>query len=311
VTVLREMQNIQPAIHTNKLTKVYKATHGAKAAVDGLDITVNSGEIFGFLGPNGAGKTSTIKMLLGFIQPTSGEAFLLGEPVSDPDSRKLVGYLPEQPYFHKFMTPREVVSTHAALAGVPRRQRKGHVDEIIETVGLSELARTPVSKMSKGQVQRVGIAQALVGDPKLLILDEPASGLDPLGRYQMRDLIGRQKRAGRTVFLSSHLLSEIETICDRVAVLSHGQLAAIGAPEEIRRDEERLAVTTGRISIEIEARLVGLGAELRVREGETVVWVEPSRVYELIDTLRQFDLPLISIVPERESLEQAFLRLAA
>ncbi len=305
------MQDTQPAVQTSGLSKVYKSGKLGKVAVDSLDLCVNCGEVFGFLGPNGAGKTSTIKMLLGFIRPTCGESYLLGRTASDPDSRRDIGYLPEQPYFHKFMTPREVVSTHAALAGVARRVRKSHVDEIIEMVGLTELARRPVSKMSKGQVQRVGIAQALVGDPKLLILDEPASGLDPIGRYQMRDLILKQRAAGRTVFLSSHLLSEIETVCDRVAVLSHGKLVAIGAPGEIKRDDEHLAVTTGAISLEVEARLVGVDAGLRILEGETVITIAPHLIYDLIDILRQFDLPIVSVIPERESLEQAFLRLAA
>lgn len=299
------------AIEALTLSKDYRTPRGSKTAVRGLDLVVETGEIFGFLGPNGAGKTSTIKMLLGFIRPTSGSARLLGRDINDPESRSQVGYLPEQPYFHKFMTPHEIISTHAALAGVSRRARKGHVAEIIECVGLQELARTPISKMSKGQVQRVGIAQALVGDPKLLILDEPASGLDPLGRYQIRDLLQRQREAGKTVFLSSHLLSEIETICDRVAVLSHGELAAIGTPGEIKKAGRRVSVTTTELTLEAEAKIVHLDAEIRVDEGETVITVEQDCVYELIDILRDAGLRLVSVVPERESLEQAFLRLAA
>jgi ABC-2 type transport system ATP-binding protein len=300
------------AIETSKLTKVYKLAHGGgKTAVDALDLTVNPGEIFGFLGPNGAGKTSTIKMLLGFICPSSGGANLLGRPIDDPQARSEVGYLPEQPYFHKFMSPREIIATHAALVGVPRRERRTHVDEIIENLGLKELARTPVANMSKGQVQRVGIGQALVGNPKLLILDEPASGLDPLGRYQMRDLLLKQRGQGRTIFLSSHLLSEIETVCDRVAVLSHGKLVALGPPSEIKQSSKKVSITTTELPVAIEARLSQLGASARFADGEAVISVEQENVYELIDFLKKAGLPLVSVTPERETLEQAFLRLAA
>ena len=306
------MGNNYPAIQTLQLSKVYKISGDQRrTAVDALDLTVQPGEIFGFLGPNGAGKTTTIKMILGFIKPTGGDARLFGLPIDDPESRGQVGYLPEQPYFYKFMTPREIVSTHAALAGVPRRQRKSHVDEIIHMVGLQELARTPVSKVSKGQMQRVGIAQALVGDPKLLILDEPASGLDPLGRYQMRDLLIRQKEQGRTVFLSSHLLSEIETVCDRVAVLSHGKLVAVGSPDEIKQGEDRVSVVTTELPVAIEAALINLGSTVGYSDGRTTISIDGDCVYELIDVLRQSGLPLLGVTPNRESLEQAFLRLAA
>jgi ABC-2 type transport system ATP-binding protein len=304
---------MQSVISTNELTKVYRHAKGAqKTALESLSLDVRSGEIFGFLGPNGAGKTTTIKMLLGFIRPTSGHAEIMGVPVADPKSRVPVGYLPEQPYFHKFMTPTEIVSMHAALVGIPRRQRKGRVSEVIELVGLAEQARSPVSKMSKGQVQRVGIAQALVGDPQILILDEPASGLDPLGRRHVRDILHKQRDAGKTIFLSSHLLSEIETVCDRVAVLARGRLAAVGAPDEIKQGKAMTSVsTTGSPPSEFADRIHAMGAKAKFSEGEVVITLDANRVYELIDLLREANLPLISVAPERESLEDAFLRLAA
>ncbi len=303
---------MRSAIQISNLTKVYHLPRGKKkTAVNSIDLEVQPGEIFGFLGPNGAGKTSTVKILLGFIKPTSGSASLLGIPIDNPKARASVGYLPEQPYFHKFMTPAEVVSVHAGLADVPRRERKRRVTESIETVGLAELARTPISKMSKGQVQRVGLAQALVGDPELLILDEPASGLDPLGRRQVRDLLMKLKDAGKTIFLSSHLLSEIETVCDRVAVLSHGKLMAAGTPEELKNGANGTRVVTGLVDSRLEEYISDIGGEISADRKETTITIESERLYDLIDLLRTAGQPLISVSADRESLEEAFLRLAA
>lgn len=303
---------MQSAIKAHGLTKVYQLPRGGrKAAVDSLDLDVRDGEIFGFLGRNGAGKTTTIKMLLGFIRPTSGSAEILGVPVDRPTARAPVGYLPEQPYFHKFMNPWEIISMHAALIGIPKRERRGATEQAVEVVGIQELARTPVAKLSKGQVQRVGIAQALVGNPRVLILDEPASGLDPLGRLQVRDLLISQRKQGRTVFLSSHLLSEIETVCDRVAILANGKLVASGAPEEIKQGDIQTSVVTRWLSAQLVTRVLEIGGRPQYSEGDTIITIDPANLYELIDLLREADLPLISVMPNRESLEDAFLRLAA
>lgn len=300
------------AISVSQLTKIYRLPKkGLKTAVEGLTFTVEKGEIFGFLGPNGAGKTTTIKTILGFIRPTFGSAEILGISAEKPEARAQIGYLPEQPYFHKFMTPTEIVLMHAGLAGIARRERKSTVEQVLQLVGLVEQAKTPVSKLSKGQVQRVGLAQALVGDPKILILDEPASGLDPLGRRQVRDMLVSQRDQGRTIFLSSHLLSEIETICDRVAVLSHGKLTAIGSPEEIKRGEDRVSVTTGAISTDLLERIEQLGASVQLSGQNSVIGIDSARLYELIDILRDAELALYSVAPDKESLEEAFLRLAA
>ena len=201
---------------TDNLTKRYELGRklGVKTALDSLSIEVPEGVIFGFLGPNGAGKTTTIKLLLNFMQPTSGSATVMGLPTSNPATRKLVGYLPEQPYFHRFLKPIEVLSMHAALAGVERREIPKRAAAVLERVGIGEYADTPISKLSKGLTQRVGIAQALIGDPKLLILDEPTSGLDPIGRMHTKQLLVDLKNEGKTIFLSSHILSEIENVCD-------------------------------------------------------------------------------------------------
>jgi ABC-2 type transport system ATP-binding protein len=302
-----------PAISTTNLTKVYRLPRGVrKTAVESLTLEVKQAEIFGFLGPNGAGKTTTIKMLLGFVKPTAGSAQIMGIPIDRTNARADIGYLPEQPYFHKFMTAREIISMHAALIGIKRSERKQKIDEVIEQVGLEEIARTPASKLSKGQVQRIGIAQALIGSPSLLILDEPTSGLDPLGRQQIRDLLLDLNRQGKTIFLSSHLLSEVETICSRIAVLVKGRMAAIGTPNEIKRGGERTAITVaGELPSELIVRLGYLSADIAHSEGETVITVESHQIYELIDTIREYNLPLVSVMPIRETLEEAFLRLAA
>ncbi|HOM73006.1 MAG TPA: ABC transporter ATP-binding protein [Armatimonadota bacterium] len=303
---------MQPIISITNLTKVYKLKRGGrKTAVDSLTFEVRPGEIFGFLGPNGAGKTTTIKMLLGFIQPTAGSAEISGISVENPQARINVGYLPEQPYFYKFMTPREIVAMHSSLAGVPRQDRRTQIEQVIELVGLGELASTPISKLSKGQVQRVGLAQSLVGNPQVLILDEPASGLDPLGRRQIRDLLISQRETGKTIFLSSHLLSEIETVCDRVAVLAKGKLMAIGTPEEIKQGGTRTTVTTTELTPEIMSEIKAAGGTTRRIEGETVITINTDEVFTVIDSLRKAGLPLLAVTPEQESLEEAFLRLAA
>jgi len=303
---------MQPIISITNLTKVYKLKRGGrKTAVDSLTFEVRPGEIFGFLGPNGAGKTTTIKMLLGFIQPTAGSAEISGISVENPQARINVGYLPEQPYFYKFMTPREIVAMHSSLAGVPRQDRRAQIEQVIELVGLGELASTPISKLSKGQVQRVGLAQSLVGNPQVLILDEPASGLDPLGRRQIRDLLISQRETGKTIFLSSHLLSEIETVCDRVAVLAKGKLMAIGTPEEIKQGGTRTTVTTTELTPEIMSEIKAAGGTTRRIEGETVITINTDEVFTVIDSLRKAGLPLLAVTPEQESLEEAFLRLAA
>ncbi|HPP74422.1 MAG TPA: ABC transporter ATP-binding protein [Armatimonadota bacterium] len=303
---------MQPIISITNLTKVYKLKRGGrKTAVDSLTFEVRPGEIFGFLGPNGAGKTTTIKMLLGFIQPTAGSAEISGISVENPQARINVGYLPEQPYFYKFMTPREIVAMHSSLAGVPRQDRRTQIEQVIELVGLGELASTPISKLSKGQVQRVGLAQSLVGNPQVLILDEPASGLDPLGRRQIRDLLISQRETGKTIFLSSHLLSEIETVCDRVAVLAKGKLMAIGTPEEIKQGGTRTTVTTTELTPEIMSEIKAAGGTTHRIEGETVITINTDEVFTVIDSLRKAGLPLLAVTPEQESLEEAFLRLAA
>jgi len=300
-------------IQTENLRKVYKLGRrkGTRTAVDGLSIEVPEGIVFGFLGPNGAGKTTTIKMLLDFMRPTSGSAAIFGRPTTEASTRKLVGYLPEQPYFHKFLRPIEVVSMHAALAGVDRREIRRRALSALEQTGIAEYADTPIGKLSKGLTQRVGIAQAIVGEPKLLILDEPTSGLDPIGRRHARDLILELRNEGKTIFLSSHLLSEVESTCDTIAVLKRGVLVAHGTPDEVRGGNQRVTIQVAALDKQQRESLRFAGADVEERAAGVAVGVEPDRVYEVMRVLENAGASIVRIQTERESLEEAFLRLAA
>jgi len=200
-----------------------------KRAVNNLNLSVWPGEVFGFLGPNGAGKTTTMNVLLGFRQPTSGQAFLFGSNVREPIARQRLGYLPEMTYYYKFLSAEELLQFYARIFDIPRPERERRIDLVLKLVELDGVRKRQIKTYSKGMQQRVGLAQALINDPELLILDEPTSGLDPIGRMQVRQIIQRLKSEGRTVFFSSHELGEVETVCDRVAILKQGELQVEGA----------------------------------------------------------------------------------
>jgi len=204
-----------------------------KVALNSLDLEVTTGEVFGFLGPNGAGKTTTINVLLGFVTPKSGAAYLFGIDVRQPIARQRIGYLPEMTYYYKFLTAEELLRFYAKIFGLPRAEADKRIDGLLKLVDLEQARRRPLKTYSKGMQQRVGLAQALINDPDLLILDEPTSGLDPLGRMKVREVIQRLKNEGKTVFFSSHELGEVETICDRVAIINQGELKAIGRVGDI------------------------------------------------------------------------------
>lgn len=209
-----------------------------KVALHGLDLTVKAGEVFGFLGPNGAGKTTTMNVLLGFVPPTSGAAYLFGVDVREPIARQRIGYLPELTYYYKFLSAEEILRFYAKIFGVPSGEVDQRVDDLIKLVELEHARKRPLKSYSKGMQQRVGLAQALINNPDLLILDEPTSGLDPLGRMKVREIIQRLKDEGKTVFFSSHELGEVETVCDRVAIIHQGQLRVAGRVDEIVREHQ-------------------------------------------------------------------------
>ncbi len=199
-----------------------------KTAVDGLNLTVQQGEVFGFLGPNGAGKTTTMNVLLGFVHPTAGAAWLFGVNVREPIARQRIGYLPELTYYYKFLSAEELLRFYARIFRLPAAEAQSRIDAVLKLVELNDARRRPIKSYSKGMQQRVGLAQALINNPDLLILDEPTSGLDPLGRMKVREIIQRLKNEGKTVFFSSHELGEVETVCDRVAILHQGRLLVEG-----------------------------------------------------------------------------------
>jgi ABC-2 type transport system ATP-binding protein len=201
--------------------------------VRGLNLSVFPGEVFGFLGPNGAGKTTTMNVLLGFVPPTSGNAFLFGVNVREPIARQRIGYLPELTYYYKFLTAEEILRFYAKIFGLSRKVANERIDSILKLVELEHARTRPIKTYSKGMQQRVGLAQALINNPDLLILDEPTSGLDPIGRMKVREIIQRLKNDGKTVFFSSHELGEVETVCDRVGILGAGQLKAEGKVTEL------------------------------------------------------------------------------
>jgi len=215
-----------------------ESSGGVKEALKGLDLAVEQGEVFGFLGPNGAGKTTTMNVLLGFVPPTSGEAFIFGVSVREPIARQRIGYLPELTYYYKFLTAEELLRFYGKIFRIPRRELEGRINTVLKLVELEHARKRPIRTYSKGMQQRVGLAQALINNPDLLIFDEPTSGLDPIGRMKVREIIHRLKNEGKTVFFSSHELGEVETVCDRVAIMCQGELKVEGRVQELMRQHQ-------------------------------------------------------------------------
>ena len=218
-------------VETRNLRVEFRAPNsgqGKRVAVKDLNLKVQPGEVFGFLGPNGAGKTTTMNVLLGFVNASSGVAFLFGVDVREPIARQRIGYLPELTYYYKFLTAEELLRFYARIFGIPRAEADRRIDQLLKLVELESARKRPIKTYSKGMQQRVGLAQALINNPDLLILDEPTSGLDPLGRMKVREIIQRLKNEGKTVFFSSHELGEVETVCDRVAIINQGELKVEG-----------------------------------------------------------------------------------
>src|SRR6202046_4369824 len=300
-----------PAIKIEGLTKDYAVGFWRKKmrrSLDHLDLEVNEGEAFGFLGPNGAGKTTTLKLLMGLIFPTSGSAQVRGRSVADVRMHREIGYMPEQPYFYDYLTARELLDYFARFFGFSATERQQRIKKFLELVGLAESADVQLRKFSKGMLQRVGIAQAILHDPQVIFLDEPMSGLDPVGRREVRDIILELKKQGRTVFFSTHILSDAEMLCDRVAVLVGGKLLGVGAPKEI-------------VSMEIHGMEIlfeaGPGTALPPKMLERAthtgdryrIEVPEAEVYAALDELKNSQARILSVTPLRPSLEDYFLKL--
>ena len=295
------------------LTKEFRLGFSRRRSmvVGGLDLDVEQGEIFGFLGPNGAGKTTTIKILLGLIYPTSGTAWILDREIGDVAIKRQVGFLPEAPYFYEYLTGEEFLKFYGQLFGIEGLALSKKIDRMLEMVKLTEARGVPLRKFSKGMLQRVGLAQALINDPQLVILDEPMSGLDPIGRRDVRDIILRLKDEGRTVFFSTHILPDVEMICDRVGILVKGRLQAVGAVSALVGAS---AVTSVEIVVD---GLPDAGVQEAGRLGATVVRRgvqvmitvgDEGKVPPLLDLIRRHAGRLVSLIPHKRSLEDLFLK---
>jgi len=294
------------AIEINGLTKKF-TQRGEVVAVDNLTLDVQEGEIFGFLGPNGAGKTTTIKMLLGLIFPTSGTASVLGRPAGDIEMKRQVSYLPESPYFYDHLTGGELLDFYARLFKLPREVRERRVDELMDLVGLKNDKLKQLKQYSKGMLQRIGIAQALINDPKLLIFDEPTSGLDPVAHIEIRNLIVSLRDQGKTVFLSSHQLSDVELVCDRVAILNYGRLVRTGRVLELIEGSRTEIIAEG-VSAGGVDQLRKLAPELAQKDGVITLYHEHvDEVNQIIDAVRANGGRLVSVVPQRRRLEDIFV----
>ncbi|MBI2862666.1 MAG: ABC transporter ATP-binding protein [Chloroflexi bacterium] len=290
------------------LRKVY----GSVIALADLTLTVEEGEVFGFLGPNGAGKTTAMKLLLGLAHPTAGEAWLLGRPPSTREARQQVGFLPEHFRFHEWLRAKEFLDLHGRLYGMPLERRRRRVAEVLEWVGLAERANDQLHAFSKGMLQRIGIAQAMLNEPRLLFLDEPTSGLDPLGRREVRELIRKLKAQGVTVFLNSHLLSEVELVCDRVAIVNRGQVVRLGPLLELLAGQLEIVVQARPISSELLEALGQVGSILDTSDSTVTVAVEnEERIPLLAEAVVQQGAKLYGLQRRLRSLEDLFIEVVA
>ncbi len=300
------------AIKTEGLGKTYRVGFWGRRVEVLRDLTleVQAGEIFGYLGPNGAGKSTTIKLLLGLVQPTAGGGEVLGLPIGDARARSRIGFLPENPSFYEYLTGREFLTCCGRLLNVTRSELREQICSLLEEVGLSRAADLNIRKYSKGMIQRLGLAQALLGDPALLILDEPMSGLDPIGRKVVRDLILQQRAAGRTVFFSTHILPDVEMICDRVGILVDGRLVKIGPIAELLGEElESIEVTAVRVPEDVLREIEGLALGPSLRQGTQVMLRIPGEkeLEKVLARLVQAGGRILSVIPQRRGLEEIFL----
>ena len=299
-----------PAIEILGLEKTYSVgfwRKRPKRALRPLRLTVEEGEIFGFLGPNGAGKTTTLKLLMGLVFPTAGSARILGMDANDPRVKAQIGFLPEQPYFYDYLTARELLEYYAQLSGVAAKDRAKKVEAMLQRVGLPDAGDIQLRKFSKGMLQRVGIAQAILHDPKVVFLDEPMSGLDPMGRREVRDLIEQLKKEGKTVFFSTHILSDAEALCDRVAIIHLGQLRSVGVVADLTSSMHGKVELIWQSGV-VPASIRALGAECYITGDTARAVLAEEKQDAAIDALRREKLRLVSITPVRATLEDYFLQ---
>jgi ABC-2 type transport system ATP-binding protein len=296
------------ALELDSVSKTFRirSSRRRQQAVRGLCLKVKKGGVFGLLGPNGAGKTTTLKVLLGLVNPDEGTGRVLGAPLGDASARRRLGFLPEQPYFYGFLTAEKALDLYGRFFGINRAERKRLSAEMLEVVGLRPGSHLTLDKYSRGMLQRFGIAQALLGDPELLILDEPSSGLDPVGQKEVRDLLLELNGRGKTVFLSSHQLSEVENICDSVSIIVGGRTATEGRLQDLLRVEGKTAVRFSGTVPGADEELGRMSESLR-RDEDQLTLVIGEDPFPVIEAANRLGLALVSVVPYKRSLEDLFI----
>lgn len=296
------------AIDAHRLRKEF----GKKVAVEDFTLEVSRGEVFGFLGPNGAGKTTAVKMMMGLIYPTAGKAALLGKPLGDRRTRARIGFLPEHFRFHEWLEAAEFLDLHGRLHGMSTEDREETIPRLLDLVGLGRSSETRLSAFSKGMLQRIGLAQALINSPDLVFLDEPTSGLDPLGRRLVRDIIRDLRGQGITVFLNSHFLSEIELTCDRVAFIRLGKILRVASLEELARETVQINLRVGNPNESLLKGLEEFGSDVRYDESENIIHmslIDDDQIPEVISWLVAQGQAVYELSPQRLSLEERFLQI--
>lgn len=298
-------------VHVENIVKDFRPGFGLvrKRVLHGVSFEVMDGEVFGFVGPNGSGKTTTLKLLMGLIRPTEGKATILGRDVSESEFRDQVGFLPENPYFYPYLTAREILDFYARLSGVDSSRRASRVDELLELVNLSYAADMRLRTFSKGMLQRVGVAQALIHDPRVVFLDEPMSGLDPIGRIEIRNIILSLRDAGKTVFMNTHILHDVEMICDRVAIIVKGVIRHQGCIEEFLPETDvSTAVVLSNLAPEVAIRIED-DFDVKLRgHGERVELLGESKAMQrVLSVALESGAEVVSVTPHRNSLEEAFM----
>lgn len=279
-----------------------------------LNLEVRQGEIFGYLGPNGAGKTTTMNLLMGLIYPTAGRAWILGRDVSDVAVKAAVGFLPENPYFYTYLTGWEFLNFYGQLFGIPSGERRRRIEELLHLVGLSDAGKLQLRKYSKGMLQRIGLAQALINDPQAVFLDEPMSGLDPVGRKEVRDLILSLKAKGKTVFFSTHIIPDVEMICDRVGIIVNGRLIRVGPLEELLGSElESIEISASGLDDAAMVEMAQWSVRPPVQRGEKVFFAvgTEKEAMQVVERLLKMGALIHAILPHRLTLEEHFLREVA
>jgi len=298
-------------VRVERVVKDFRPGFGLrrKRVLHGVTFQVDRGEIFGFVGPNGAGKTTTLKILMGLIRPTEGSASILGRDVAESEFRDRIGFLPENPYFYPFLSAREILDFYARLCGVDSRRRAARIDELLEVVNLSYAADARLRTYSKGMLQRVGVAQALINDPEVVFFDEPMSGLDPIGRKEIRDVILSLRAAGKTVFMTTHILHDVEMICDRVAIIVKGAIRHQGCIEDyLLNSTVSTDIVLSQLSSETAVSLEeNFSVEMRGLGERVELTVPEKRVRDVLEAALTSGAQVVSVTPHRSSLEEVFL----